>query len=366
MTPQKLTLRQLNRIYLDRQLLIQRADMTITQATERVVGWQSQIPNPPYIGLWTRIKNFVRHDLTTHIQNRHIVRCAMFRSTLHLISKDDHHRFHRVIEPALVKGLRSFHGRNIEGMDIAPVVDFARPYIEESPRSMGEIGAHLGQIEPNREPEALNYTIRTYLPLVQVPPAGTWGAGSKATYITARQWLGEGESADVGALFLRYLAGYGPASVMDFQTWTGMTKLGEVIASLKSQLRVFIDENGVELYDLPDMPLPDDDMPLPVKFIPEYDNLLIGHADRTRILPEAHRKQVFLSAGRVLSTILVDGFVAGVWKIETKKRDATLNISPFIALSNAQKSDLIAEGEQLTRFVADDAEKIEVRFLQMD
>ncbi|MCU0481000.1 MAG: winged helix DNA-binding domain-containing protein [Anaerolineae bacterium] len=363
---QKLTLRQLNRMYLDRQLLINRADMTISQATERVVGWQSQIPNPPYIGLWSRLASFQRDDLTRAMQNREIVRCAMFRSTLHLITQADHHRFHRVIEPALVKGLRSFHGRNIEGMAIPPLLTAIKPFLDESARSMGEIGKFLQTIEPERNPEALNYTIRTYLPLVQIPPAGTWGAGSKATYATAESWIGWGESADVGALFLRYLAGYGPASVMDFQTWTGMTKLASEIESVKGQLRVFVDENGVELYDLPDMPLPDIDAPLPVKFVPEYDNILIGHADRTRILPEEHRKKVFLTAGRVLNTILVDGFVAGVWKIETTKRTATLQITPFITLTDAQREALISEGERLTRFVADTAEQIAITFSQVD
>ena len=363
---QKLTLHQLNRMYLDRQLLINRADMTISQATERVVGWQSQIPNPPYIGLWTRLESFQRDDLTTAMQNRQIVRCAMFRSTLHLITQADHHRFQRVIEPALVKGLRSFHGRNIEGLNIPPLVDAVKPFLSESSRSMGEIGKFLLTIEPSREPEALNYVIRTYLPLVQVPPAGTWGAGSKATYTTAENWIGRGESADIGALFLRYLAGYGPASVMDFQTWTGMTKLAPEIEPIKSKLRLFVDENGVELYDLPDMPLPDIDAPLPVKFIPEYDNLLIGHADRTRILPEEHRKKVFLSAGRVLSTILVDGFVAGVWKIETTKSHAILRINPFVVLSDSQREALITEGERLIRFVADSAQTISVEFSQVD
>lgn len=366
MPSQKLTLRQLNRIYLDRQLLIQRANISLTEATERIIGWQSQIPNPPYMGLWTRLASFRRDDLTTAMQNRQIVRCAMFRSTLHLITQTDHYSFHRVIEPALVKGLRSFHGRNIEGLDIPPLVNAIKPFLAESSRSMGEIGKFLQTIEPDRQPEAMNYAIRTYLPLVQIPPSGTWGAGSKATYVTAESWIGRGESADIGALFLRYLAGYGPASIMDFQTWTGMTKLAPEIESIKSKLRLFVDENGVELYDLPDMPLPDIDAPLPVKFIPEYDNLLIGHADRTRILPEEHRKKVFLSAGRVLSTILVDGFVAGVWKIETTKRHATLQITPFITLTDTQREALISEGERLTRFVADSAEQIDVTFSQVD
>jgi len=353
-------------MYLDRQLLIQRANISLSEATERVIGWQSQIPNPPYIGLWTRLESFQRDDLTNAMQNRQIVRCAMFRSTLHLITQADHHRFHRVIEPALVKGLRSFHGRNIEGLNILPLVDVIKPFLSQSPRSMGEIGKFLQTIEPDREPEALNYAIRTYLPLVQVPPAGTWGVGSKATYVMAENWIGRDKSADVGALFLRYLAGYGPASVMDFQTWAGMTKLAPEIEKIKPQLRLFVDENGVALYDLPDMPQTDVDAPLPVKFIPEYDNVLIGHADRTRILPEEHRKKVFLSAGRVSSTILVDGFVAGVWKIEITKRTATLQITPFITLTDNQREALISEGELLIRFVADTAEQMSVEFSQVD
>jgi hypothetical protein len=366
MTAQKLTLNDLNRTLLARQLLTQRADISVLDAVERVVGLQSQIPNPPFIGLWTRIANFQKSDLTRLMDERQIVRCALFRSTLHLITQADHHRFHKVIEPALIKGLRSFHGRNIEGLDIPPLIEAIIPFLDEAPRSMGEIGKFLQKIEPNREPEVLNYVIRTYLPLVQIPPAGTWGVGSKASYVTAKSWLGTGQSADVGALFLRYLAGYGPASVSDFQTWTGMTKLSEAVEALKPRLRVFVDDRGKELYDLPDMPYPAPEMPLPVRFIPEYDNLLIAHADRTRILPEEHRKKVLLTAGRVLSTILVDGFVAGVWKIEINKRQAKLVITPFVTLSIDQQGALIAEGERLTRFVADSAEVITIEFAQID
>jgi len=366
MTTPLLTLKQLNRIYLARQMLTQRAEVLVVDAIERLVAMQSQIPNPPYIGLWTRLKNFRRDDLTQLMEQRQIVRCPLLRSTIHLISKDDHHRFHRVIEPALIKGLRSFHGRNIDGMTIPPLVEASIPFMDEKPRSMGELSDFLLTLEPERDREALNYTIRTYLPLVQVPPGGTWGVGSRASYTTAKNWLGTGEPADMSALFLRYLAGYGPASIKDFQTWTGMTKLSEAVEAVKSQLQVFVDENGVQLYDLPDMPHPSAEIPVPMRFIPEYDNLLIAHADRTRILPEEHRKKVFLTAGRVLNTFLVDGFVAGVWKIETKKQQAKLVITPFVMLSIDQQEAIITEGERLISFVADDAEIITIEFAQID
>lgn len=363
LTERTLTLRQLNRAFLARQLLIKRHDLSIVEAVERLVGLQAQIPNPPYIGLWSRLDNVARADLTQLMEERKIVRAAMMRSTLHLVTADDHQRFRPVIQPALERALSSFFGKRRKGMDVEKLVSAARPFLQEGYRSTGDLRACLLEVEPEADADAMAYLIRTHLPLVQVPPGGTWGSGSMATYAMAEVWLGEfDETADVQALFLRYLAANGPASVMDFQTWTGMTKLKDDIEALRPQLVTYRTEDGKELFDLPDMTIPPEDTPVPVRFIPEYDNLLIAHADRTRIIAEEHRKKVFLSAGRVASTILVDGFVAGTWKIASKKGTVTLNISPFQPLSSSIKDDLIAEGEALCRFVADDADEISVQF----
>lgn len=357
--PATLSLRTLNRTYLHRQMLLERADVDIVAAVEQLVGLQAQIPNPPYIGLWTRLRTFSRGELTTLMEQRHIVRAAFWRSTLHLISAADHQRFRPLVEPALIKALSAFFGDRARSIDPEPLLAAARAALGEAPLSMGELGKRLVAVLPDRDADALNYFVRTYLPLVQIPPGGTWGSGSLARYTLAADWLPNGtEPVGLTALFRRYLAAFGPASIMDFQTWTGLTRLNTVERELSADLIVYQDEAGKPLYDLPGAPLIDADAPAPVRFIPEYDNLLIGHASRARILPEAYRTRVFLSAARVLNTILVDGFVAGTWRIESKKGAATLRIEPFADLTAADRDVLAAEGERLVRFVVDEVRTI--------
>jgi hypothetical protein len=349
-----LTLRELNRVTLARQMVLQREHLPIIEAVERLSGLQSQIPNPPYIGLWTRLADFQRDTLTGQMQARQIVRVPYLRSTLHLITAADHQRFRAVIQPALTRGLNSFFGRKIKGLDVERLAQTIRPFLQEAPRTMGEIRTFLLQHEPEYDGDALAYAVRTILPLVQVPPGGTWGSGTLATYTTADNWLNATHPpADLRALLHRYLAAFGPASLMDFQTWTGITNLKDVLAPLTAELVAYQDEQGRELFDLPGLPLPDADTPAPVRFIPEYDNLLIAHADRTRVIADAHRPKVFLSAGRVLGTILVDGFVAGTWKLSKTRQSAELVISPFARLRRPC-DELLAEGGSLLRFAEPD------------
>jgi hypothetical protein len=359
-----LTLRQLNRATLQRQLLLERADLSVPAAIEQVAGLQAQVQNPPYIGLWSRLRDFRHTDLTAAMEAREVVRAAAMRSTLHLLTARDYLRFFRAFQPALVRGMNSFHGRNLKGISIPPLVAAAERAIGDSPRAMGEIEKLLTDIEPNCVPAALGYAVRSHLPLVQVPPAGTWRKGGRIAYALPHLHIGAAvaDEADLAGLLRRYLAAFGPSSPMDAQTWLGITKLKEAFDLLKSELVTYHDEAGVELFDLPDMPPPADDTPAPVRFVPEYDNLLIGHADRRRIIADDYRKRVFLSAGRVRSTILLDGFVEGAWRIERVKRTATLVIEPFRALTAAEQAALSDEGTHLARFCEDDADTWDVRF----
>lgn len=360
---QPLSPRALNRALLARQLLLERSPLSPLEATEQLICLQAQIPNPPYIGLWTRLQTFSREAFTRLMEERQIVRAVMLRSTLHHVSAADHQLFRLTLAPALEKAFKSFFGKYYKGINAAKIVDAARPFLTTEPRSMGELEAYLLEIEPTLDPTALRYAVRTYLPLVQIPPGGTWGTGSRASYLTAEAWLGPLADGDqLPQLFRRYLAAFGPASIMDFQTWTGMTGLKKALETLRPELQCYQDEKGRELFDLPDCSLPDSQTAAPVRFIPEYDNLLIAHADRSRILPPAYHKKVFLSAGRVRSTILVDGFVAGAWKIERSKDRATLNIEQFESLSAKVQNELAAEGVRLVQFVEDEVEEIAVVF----
>ena len=357
-----LSLKQLNRTLLARQLLLERAALDSQAAIEKLVALQSQIPNPPYIGLWTRLQTFERPELTKLLETRRVVRAPWLRSTLHLVTAADHQQFQKVIQPALARGLRSFFGPRAKGLDIDRLIKIAKRYLEAETPAIGALRDKLLEQEPDQDKQAMAYAVRSYLPLVQAPPSGTWGIGTRATYTTAESWLGAANPSDLNALFRRYLAAFGPASVMDFQTWTGMTNLKAQLAASVKELVVYRGEDGKELYDLPGQPITEADQPAPIRFLPEYDNILIAHKDRSRILPEAHRKKVFVSAGRVLGSIIIGGFVGAIWKAQREKSSARMLVSLFEQQGDAVLAAIDAEGQSLLRFIEDDATDYQVDF----
>lgn len=361
MTGNTLSLRQLNRTLLHRQMLLARQPNDPYSAVGRLGAMQSQLPNPPYLGLWARLENFQRADLTALMESRQVVRVPWNRSTLHLVTDTNHQRFRPLIAPALVRGMKSFHGRNLDGVDLDLLVREAISHLAGAPRSMGEVKDHLLKTFPDRMGEALNYAARTLIPLVQVPPGGTWGVGSMAKYALAEQWLGApGEAAPLVDFFRHYLTGYGPASVMDFQVWTGLTSLQKPLAPYRDTFTIYRDEDGRELWDLPGAEIIDGDAPAPIRLVPEYDNLVIAHQDRRRILADDDRKKVFLTAARVLGTVLIDGFAAGVWKLEKPtKKSLRVAVEPFGTLSPADRQAVAEESERLARWV-DEAAACEV------
>ena len=365
MAPPQLSRRQLNRTLLARQLLLERSPMDCASATERLLALQSQIPNPPYIGFWTRLRGFQKRQLTELLEARRIVRAPWIRSTLHLVTAGDHQRFQAAIQPALARGLRSFFGSRAKGLDIQRLIAIAKPFLEAETPTIGALRDQLQAQVPERDKQAMAYTVRSYLPLVQTPPSGTWGVGTRATYTTAENWLGAAQPADLGCLFRRYLAGYGPASVMDFQAWTGMTSLKSALAPTLKDLVAYRAEGRGEMYDLPELGIAPVDLPASIRFLPEYDNILIAHKDRQRILPEAHRKKVFVSAGRVLGSVLIDGFVSAIWKLQRDKQLTTRQVALFERQDDDTLAVIRAEGLALLRFIDDDsAEQYRVDFAQ--
>ena len=360
-----LTLRELNRATLARQLLLDRAALPVADAVARLGGLQAQVPNPPYIGLWTRLRDFRRDDLTCLLEERRVVRAPLLRSTLHLFTAEDYALLRPALQPALTRALAAFFGQRAKGLDIARLVAAARDHLRETPRTFTELRARLSEIEPDRDPEALAYAVRTYLPLVQTPPGGAWGSGGSPAYALAEPWLGRPLAAPEESLPLlirRYLAAFGPATVQDIQAWSGLTGLKGAVEALKPELRRCRDERGKELLDGADQPLPPADAPAPPRFLPEYDNLVLSHADRARVIADEHRPKVFLSAGRVRATFLVDGFVHGAWRIERTGGAARLVIEPFAPLSGEARDALLEEGERLVRFVEDGAADFAVEF----
>lgn len=357
-----LTLRELNRALLARQLLLTRSDLSPVEATEHLIALQSQVPNPPYIGLWSRVEGFTRLALTQALESREIVRAPFLRSTLHLLTPATYRQFYTSIQPSLVKAHHAFH-RTAKQIPTAEVVVLAYIILKVFPRTMGEIEAHLHEIFPDFPAADLGYHVRTFLPLMQMFPGGTWRSGSRMRYALAEDALGAFEQVDrLQELFARYLIAFGPASIMDFQTWLGRTKLTEALGTLPADWIRYQDEDGTELCDVPNAPLPDADTEAPPRFIPEYDNLVLAHQNRTRIIADAHRRYVFLSAARVMGTFLLDGFVAGVWKFKREKAIITLTIQPFERLTTLEQVALEAEAHRLGAFIADPNEGVRVIF----
>ncbi len=362
-----LTLRELNRATLARQMLLDRQAIPVLDAVERLAGLQAQVTSPPYVGLWTRLRDFRREDLTRLMEERQVVRATLMRATLHLMTAEDYLLLRPALQPALTRSMNSIAGKRLDGLDVDRLVGAAREYFEREPHPFADLRPLLSELEPDRDPSALAYAVRTSLPLVQVPSGGVWGYSGKAPFTTAERWLGRALSGseDPRRLVLKYLAAFGPATVRDVQTWSGRMQLKQPVEELRAELRTFRDERGNELLDLPDAALPPEDTPAPPRFVPDYDNLVLSHADRGRVISDEHRKKVFLSAARVRATFLIDGFVRGAWKVEKTRKTATLVIEPFEPMSTEDRAALSDEGERLVRFLAEPqgAETFEVRFV---
>ncbi|XXF77945.1 winged helix DNA-binding domain-containing protein [Myxococcaceae bacterium GXIMD 01537] len=358
-----LTPRQLNRATLARQLLLARQKLPVADAIERLVGLQAQLARPPFIGLWSRVEGFQRDHLTRLLQRREVVRATLMRGTLHLLGARDYVALRACLQPVLTRGMNSILKERTGTFDLERVVAEARAFFEEKPRPFEALREHLIALHPQADERAMGYAVRTQLPLVQVPTETAWGYPGTADFAVAESWLGQrvdGGEAAPHALVLRYLAAFGPAPVSDVQAWSGLQGLKGVLADLKPRLSIFRDEQGKELFDLPDAPRPPEDTPVPVRFIPEYDNLIVARAD-ARFVAEAHRPAIFLPGLRVLPTFLVDGFAAGTWKVERKKATATLVLEPFAALPKVARETLAEEGESLARFIEEDATTFDLR-----
>jgi hypothetical protein len=345
---------------LARQHLLRRAKASAANEIEHLVGMQAQVPNSPYVGLWTRLDGFKPDQLADLILQRRAVRLSIMRNTLHLVTARDCIDLRPLFSPVLERALRASHfGRNLIGLEMHPVVRHATTLMKEKPRTLKELGSLLLQRWPDRDASSLAYAIRHLVPIVQVPPRGVWGKSAQATWTPAEVWLGQplAPKPSTDTLILRYLAAFGPASVADISSWSGLTGLRGVVERLRPQLRTFRDERGRELFDVPDAPLPDPRTPAPPRFLPEYDNLLIGHHDRTRVIDHAYRYVIFIG------TLLVDGFVQGTWTVKRQGESATLTIEPLRRLTATDRKAVAEEGERLLDFAAADAAKHDVRII---
>ncbi|WBQ05854.1 winged helix DNA-binding domain-containing protein [Kribbella sp. CA-293567] len=346
--------RAINRATLARQLLLERSDLSVPQAVTQLAGLQGQEPKHPYVGLWTRLAGFTDGDLTAAVEAREVVRATLFRGTLHLITAEDYLRFRNTLSPVLEAGLKLL-GDRAAGLEPEKVAAAARQLLAVRPLTFTEVRDALQKQFPEVNDRALGFCTRMLVPLVISPADTRWGWTANAPFTPAEQWIGKKlrRAAVPDELAVRYLEAFGPATSADFQTWSGLPRAKQLFDSLK--LEAFTDENGKTLYDVPDSPRPDPDTVAPVRFLPEFDNLLLAHAKRQRIIADEHRSAVFTKNLRVKSTYLVDGLVAGLWSSERKRGVATLTLTSFGRTPKKTAAELEREGTALLGFLEPDA-----------
>lgn len=347
-----LTKRALNRATLARQLLLERSPRGPLDAVGHLVGLQAQSPFPPYTGLWSRVAGFDPHELGRLLTDRSVVRVVLMRGTVHLVTAADCLALRPLFQRQMERWLNGSWGRRLGALDPGEVGAAARELLEESPRNTAELGRLLAERWPGHDPQALANAARAALVLVQLPPRAVWGRSGQTVVTTAESWLGAPLAAvsdgGLDGLLLRYLAAFGPASVADAQKWSGLTRLREVFDRLRPQLRVDRDEAGAELYDLPDAPRPDPDVPAPVRFLAEYDNLLLSHADTSRVIDPADRNGLMSRNGIIPGSVLVDGRVAALYKRPPK---GELELNPLRRLTKRERSDIDEEAGRLLAFL---------------
>ncbi|MFE2524488.1 winged helix DNA-binding domain-containing protein [Streptomyces sp. NPDC059382] len=381
--------RALNRATLARQLLLSRAEMSARDAVEHLLGLQAQNVKPPYFQLHARLAGFRPAELAGLMESREVVRMVTLRSTIHTHTADDALTLRPLVQAARDREVNQFR-KGLVGVDLDRLALEARAFVEAEPRTMGEIREELLKQWPEADPQSLSVAARCLLPLVQVTPRGVWGRSGQVRLTTVENWLrrpvgtarsvgsaqsvgtargvgeatggvaeargvrearGVGEVRGVDGVVLRYLGAFGPASVKDMQTWAGLTRLKESFERLRPRLLTFRDENGVELFDLPDAPRPDAGTTAPPRFLPEFDNLLLSHADRSRVIAPELKGRTW-TGNQSHRVLLLDGFLAGLWTADA----GVLTVELFELLgpvSRARKEEIVAEGEALLADMAD-------------
>ena len=358
-----LSQRALNRALLARQLLLRRETRTAAETIEHLVGMQAQAPGNPYIALWSRLEEFEPGELSQLIAERGAVRTSLMRATIHLVTARDCLALRPVMQSVLERTFAgSAFARNIAGVDFDALLALGRELVEERPRTRAELRPLLAEWWPVYDDDSLASAIGFLLPVVQVTPRGLWGKSGQATLTTVEAWLGRPLDPDPtpDEAVLRYLAAFGPATVADVRIWSRLTGLREVIARLRPQLHTFRDERGRELFDVPDAPRPDPETPAPPRFLPEYDNIVLSHADRGRIIRDNQGLPMPAGSGGELGSVLVDGFLGGMWRINRGRGKATLVIEANDSWTKADRTAVVDEGARLLAFLTADAQNREV------
>jgi hypothetical protein len=344
----RFSLRALNRALLARQFLLERQALRVEEGLERLVGLQAQAPLAPYVGLWSRLEPFNPDNLGALIAERRAVRTPLFRATVHLVTDRDSRELRPLVQPVFERVFRSTpYGKNLIGLDLAEVASEGRAQLTK-PRTRAELGRILGDRFPDRDPLSLAYAVTYLVPVMQVPPRGVWrqaGVAAWAAYQT------RSDPSTATEAVIRYLRAFGPASIADFSAWSGITGARELFDRLGPRLRRESDSDGHELFDVEDGLLPDEDTPAPPRFLPEYDNALLSHADRTRILEGGRVPPLPPGNGARRGTVLVDGYMRAEWRVTTQRDAAVLRVDRFRPLTADERANAEIEGDLLLRFL---------------
>ena len=349
-----ITSQQLNRATLRRQLLLERERLDVVEAVRRIVAVQAQEPASPYLALWNRVADFDPADLDAAFADRSVVKASLVRLTLHAVVAGDYPAFHE----AMVGSLRAsrlndprYTSTGLSTADADALLLHLLKFASE-PRTKAEIETLLKSRLGERHDTRAWWALKSFAPLHHAPTGGPWSFRTAASFIDARK-PPDAVSPDeaVQRLVLRYLEGFGPASVADFAQFTMLRRpvtkraieaLGDAVVELDGP-------DGASLFDLPGAPIPDEDVPAPARLLPMWDSVLLAYADRSRIIPPDYRRIVIRQNGDVLPTLLVDGHVAGVWR----SVDGGIEATAFDKLSDETWYGLEKEAASLVAFLAD-------------
>jgi hypothetical protein len=343
---------ELLRALLARQLLVERPESPLPVALERVAGIQAQYAPSGYVGLWSRVAGLERGQLTAALEDRSVVQATLMRATIHLVSAGDFRLFARATRRARREWFLRVMRKQLEGAGVAPAMARVEALLADGPRRADDLRRAL---EADGYPRMAWVAAFQLLDLVRVPPSGTWEQRRADLYALADHWLGTRDAVSEEAarehLVRRYLEGFGPASLADIAGWAGLppAEIRPVVARMA--LEAYRDEAGRPLVDVPGSPIPDPDMPVPIRFLPAWDATLLVHARRTQVLPERFRPLVFnTKTPHSVPTFLVDGTVAGTWRYEQGR----VRLAPFEPLPRATQRELEAEAVALAAFHAED------------
>lgn len=360
-----LDLHRLNRATLARQGLLERSAIGVPELLARVGGLQAQLPAPPVIGLWSRIARFDRAQYLAAVRSGSVVRGTTLRGTLHLHERDDYRALRMTIQPVLDSYVRGL-GSRVRAEDLQLALDVGRAAFERGPCTIAQLKALLAEHFPQSLPQGLVGAVRSSLQLLIVPdPEVPDGWKANAPFVLARSVVGDTLApADDAQLVRRFFECLGPGTTKDIQVWSGRRGLRSTVERLldTGELIELSTWEGDVLLDLPDAPRPDSDVVAPPRYLPMWDNLVLSHADRSRVIDPAFKPYLASRNGMTPATFLVDGFVHGTWRADPTGDDATLTLSPFRQVPMRHEDALVAEGEALLRLLFPGASRHLVRF----